>query len=89
MRRNERRERHAVLVGNTDEDLRAKACTHLFGSSGARRAHFPYGDTPSVSRLKDRDIPPCWSTHNVDGRFRFVAVDRSLAARSRAAPHRH
>lgn len=80
----------AVLVGNTDEDLRREGMyLDLFEEQRVRGVLIsPYGDiTQRLQRLKDRDIPAVLVDRiNVDGRFSSVAVD-SVAGGQIAAQH--
>jgi len=80
----------AILVGNTDEDLRREGMyLDLFEEQRVRGVLIsPYGDiTQRLQQLKDRDIPAVLVDRiNVDGRFSSVAVD-SVAGGQIAAQH--
>ena len=80
----------AVLVGNTDEDLRREGMyLDLFEEQRVRGVLIsPYGDIGDrLQQLKDRDIPAVLVDRiNVDGKFSSVAVD-SVAGGQIAAQH--
>jgi len=80
----------AILVGNTDEDLRREGMyLDLFEEQRVRGVLIsPYGDiSQRLQQLKDRDIPAVLVDRiNVDGRFSSVAVD-SVAGGQIAAQH--
>jgi len=80
----------AILVGNTDEDLRREATyLDLFEEQRVRGVLIsPYGDiNQRLQQLKERDIPAVLVDRiNVDGRFSSVAVD-SVAGGQIAAQH--
>lgn len=80
----------AILVGNTDEDLRREATyLDLFEEQRVRGVLIsPYGDiSQRLQQLKEREIPAVLVDRiNVDGRFSSVAVD-SVAGGQIAAQH--
>jgi len=80
----------AVLVGNTDEDLRREGMyLDLFEEQRVRGVLIsPYGDIGDrLQQLKDREIPAVLVDRiNVDGKFSSVAVD-SVAGGQIAAQH--
>ena len=80
----------AVLVGNTDEDLRREGMyLDLFEEQRVRGVLIsPYGDIGQrLQQLRDRDIPAVLVDRiNVDGKFSSVAVD-SVAGGQIAAQH--
>ena len=80
----------AVLVGNTDEDLRREGLyLDLFEEQRVRGVLIsPHGDiTQRLQQLRDRDIPAVLVDRiNVDGTFSSVAVD-SVAGGQIAAQH--
>lgn len=80
----------AILVGNTDEDLRREGMyLDLFEEQRVRGVLIsPYGDiSRRLQQLKEREIPAVLVDRiNVDGRFSSVAVD-SVAGGQIAAQH--
>lgn len=80
----------AILVGNTDEDLRRQATyLDLFEEQRVRGVLIsPYGDIGErLQLLREREIPAVLVDRiNVDGRFSSVAVD-SVAGGQIAAQH--
>lgn len=80
----------AVLVGNTDEDLRREGMyLDLFEEQRVRGVLIsPYGDiSERLQQLRDREIPAVLVDRiNVDGRFSSIAVD-SVAGGQIAAQH--
>ena len=80
----------AILVGNTDEDLRREGMyLDLFEEQRVRGVLIsPYGDiSQRLQQLKEREIPAVLVDRiNVDGRFSSVAVD-SVAGGQIAAQH--
>ena len=80
----------AILVGNTDEDLRREGMyLDLFEEQRVRGVLIsPYGDIGDrLQQLKDREIPAVLVDRiNVDGKFSSVAVD-SVAGGQIAAQH--
>ena len=80
----------AVLVGNTDEDLRREGMyLDLFEEQRVRGVLIsPYGDiSQRLQQLREREIPAVLVDRiNVDGRFSSVAVD-SVAGGQIAAQH--